>query len=80
MDDEEYFDIYEHPQTHKLLINGSDVGIGVQDSAGQIRLKLRPAVVLDWRDRLDIRIVTCEQRNERDAKATRERATRRYPR
>lgn len=43
--------------THTLIVNDNDAGIGVEDVKGQIWLRLNPAFVLSWRDRLEIKVV-----------------------
>jgi hypothetical protein len=63
MHDDEYFEsespyaLLDWSVTHTLTVNGNDAGIGVEDVKGHIWLRLSPAFVLSWQDRLDIELV-----------------------
>lgn len=57
--------------THTIVVADNDVGTGVEDGKGNIRLWLSPPFVLNGWDSLDIKLVPRAQRKRRTKRASR---------
>jgi hypothetical protein len=70
------FTLPDWDQTHTLIVDDNHAGIGIEDVKGHIWLRLNPAYVLNWHDRLDIKVVPQKEEGTKGPKRRTKRATR----